>query len=580
VAITWTATDNAAVATIDLAFSTDGGATFPNLIAVGLENTGSYDWTPPAVVSTQARVRVTAHDVNGNVGFDVSDADFTLGKFLLTVNVANGTVAKSPDLPAYEAGTEVSLTVTAASGYHFVDWAGDLTGTASPASIVMNRHKTVTANIAANPPVAAISALTASPVDPGNDSDGTTKIQLGWPDVPVGDAVKVYRAAFGGYPRYDELGGAVPNLPTYPPGPSWTLTSVASPGSTDEPAVRDCYYYVAFVTDPYGSISPASNLAGGVLNYHLGDVVDGVTPGQGDNYVNLPDISLLGAHYGASGVALAGFEYLDVGPTTDRTAHARPTTDGRIDIEDLLVFALNFGSVSAPALAVTPAPISGRDELTVRITEAEDGSLIAHLDLHGTGAIQAVSTVLGWDPAVVAPTTQAPGALVASQHGVAMSPSPGCVDAALLGARACGIVGDGELATVTFHRLKPGDARLTIRSAIARSATNKDVPLASRLDDPERIPAVTALTGVSPSPFRESATLSFGLSRAGLVELEIFSVDGRRVRTLAHEPRTAGEYRIAWDGRSDAGQPVNAGIYYVRLSTPQGQMQRACVRLR
>src|SRR5215471_16693856 len=140
-----------------------------------------------------------------------------MGKFMLTVIVANGTVARSPDLPAYDAGTEVSLTAAAASGYHFVDWTGDLTSAANPASIIMNGHRTVTADIVVNPPVAAITALTASPVDSGNDADGTTKIQLGWPDVPAGDSVKVYRAKFGGYPQYDGLGGTVPSLPSYPP---------------------------------------------------------------------------------------------------------------------------------------------------------------------------------------------------------------------------------------------------------------------------------------------------------------------------------------------------------------------------
>jgi len=108
-------------------------------------------------------VRATAHDVNGNVASDASDADFTLGKFLLTVNVSSGTVNRSPDLPSYDPGTEVALTVTPAAGHHFSAWSGDLTGSANPASIVMNGHRTVTADIAINPPVAAISGLTASP---------------------------------------------------------------------------------------------------------------------------------------------------------------------------------------------------------------------------------------------------------------------------------------------------------------------------------------------------------------------------------------------------------------------------------
>src|SRR5206468_8865677 len=54
--LTWNATDNAGVANVDLAYSTDGGATYPNAIATGIANSGSYAWTVPNTPSTQARV--------------------------------------------------------------------------------------------------------------------------------------------------------------------------------------------------------------------------------------------------------------------------------------------------------------------------------------------------------------------------------------------------------------------------------------------------------------------------------------------------------------------------------------------
>jgi hypothetical protein len=76
--ITWTATDNVGVTTVDLAFSTDGGATFPNVIATDLPNTGSYDWTIPSAPTVTARVRATAHDAAAHSTSDESDADFTI----------------------------------------------------------------------------------------------------------------------------------------------------------------------------------------------------------------------------------------------------------------------------------------------------------------------------------------------------------------------------------------------------------------------------------------------------------------------------------------------------------------------
>ncbi len=76
--ITWTAEDDVGVTAVDLAYSTDGGLTFPNVIASGLLNTGSYSWVVPITETTEARIQVTAHDAAGNTGEDASSADFEI----------------------------------------------------------------------------------------------------------------------------------------------------------------------------------------------------------------------------------------------------------------------------------------------------------------------------------------------------------------------------------------------------------------------------------------------------------------------------------------------------------------------
>lgn len=66
-------------------------------------------------------------------------------KYTLTVNAENGSVDKDPDAESYDAGTTVTLTATAAAGYKFSHWSGDLTGSENPTTITMNSNKTVTA---------------------------------------------------------------------------------------------------------------------------------------------------------------------------------------------------------------------------------------------------------------------------------------------------------------------------------------------------------------------------------------------------------------------------------------------------
>ena len=52
------------------------------------------------------------------------------------------------------------------------------------------------------------------------------------------------------------------------------------------------------------------------------------------------------------------------------------------------------------------------------------------------------------------------------------------------------------------------------------------------------------------------------------------------MRTLVRETKDAGLYRVAWDGRDDAGARIGAGVYYAYLTSPEGRFSRAIVHLR
>ena len=77
--VQWTATDidGSGVAAIDIYLSLDNGATY-SLLAKGLSNSGSYTWFPANRPSTESILRVEATDNAFNIGFDESDATFTV----------------------------------------------------------------------------------------------------------------------------------------------------------------------------------------------------------------------------------------------------------------------------------------------------------------------------------------------------------------------------------------------------------------------------------------------------------------------------------------------------------------------
>jgi uncharacterized repeat protein (TIGR02543 family) len=72
-------------------------------------------------------------------------------QYTLTVTVnpsGAGTVSLSPAGGTYTAGTVVTLTATANTGYRFSSWGGDLSGSQNPTTITMNSNKSVIANFA------------------------------------------------------------------------------------------------------------------------------------------------------------------------------------------------------------------------------------------------------------------------------------------------------------------------------------------------------------------------------------------------------------------------------------------------
>jgi uncharacterized repeat protein (TIGR02543 family) len=89
-------------------------------------------------------------------------ANFTIDTYTLGITATNGSVAKTPDQASYNYGTTVTLQATANTGYSFVSWSGDASGTSNPTTVVMNGNKSITANFTINTYTLDITATNGS----------------------------------------------------------------------------------------------------------------------------------------------------------------------------------------------------------------------------------------------------------------------------------------------------------------------------------------------------------------------------------------------------------------------------------
>jgi len=82
--------------------------------------------------------------------------------------------------------------------------------------------------------------------------------------------------------------------------------------------------------------------------------------------------------------------------------------------------------------------------------------------------------------------------------------------------------------------------------------------------------SLSHLAGNYPNPFNPRTLISFevGTERGDMprfVELAIYDLAGRRVRSLVIGTMTPGAYREPWDGRDDSGGESASGVYFARL---------------
>ena len=83
-----------------------------------------------------------------------------------------------------------------------------------------------------------------------------------------------------------------------------------------------------------------------------------------------------------------------------------------------------------------------------------------------------------------------------------------------------------------------------------------------------------------PNPFNPVTTLRYDLPEDALVNITIYDMVGRVVKTLMNDQQTAGYKSIQWNATNDAGSPVSAGIYLYMIQAGEFRQTRKMVLLK
>lgn len=124
-----------------------------------------------------------------------------------------------------------------------------------------------------------------------------------------------------------------------------------------------------------------------------------------------------------------------------------------------------------------------------------------------------------------------------------------------------------------------GDSFMEVVSCTPIASTYEADPTSGIPVEPIAAPTLYRLVAI-PNPFQGAATIAFTLPASGDVELSVYDLSGRHVRTLRKGRLEAGTQNIAWDGRDDDGRATASGLYFVRLQSGMVRVQTKVVKLR
>lgn len=351
-------------ANVKISLSTDGGNTFPTVLASSVPNNGSALITIPQIATTQGRIKVEAV---GNIFFDISDANFTItsSNNAPTINISGSiTVAR---------GTPTATIAT-------VGTVADMDGDALTIAVSNLPYRvTITPSLVGSN--ISVSAL----VDCGLTTTLTTRT---YPfTITVTDS---HGATASATANLVVTPNVAPSLGTYP---NVNLSQSSSATSTPSAPAADAN---GNLVAPLYSITPTTLPGGGTLsiNQNNGVVTVTTTSGSTLNVTTPVRVTVLDA-CGAAAVQIFNVKVISINPVLQAgtasgpTTESCPPTNGTPDPGETVTVSFPINNIGGGATSNLVATLQNSGGATPITTSQTYGAIMGNGS--GTKAFQFVA---------------------------------------------------------------------------------------------------------------------------------------------------------------------------------------------
>ena len=290
----------------------------------------------------------------------------------------------------------------------------------------------------------------------------------------------------------------------------------------------------------------------------------------------------------------------DIGPVSGGSPTLLPTPDGKYNLGDLIAFTSNwswfaengFGVAGSPeglalnAFSPLGTAVDGEAVLDFQATETvpAPGALVqVDIRAEDVTALTGAMVRLAYDPLELTVVGVEQGDLLARNEATVLFNTierDGICEicATRLDPETPGVSGAGTLARVTLQVTAPLEEGLACaydlrdwQNEVLERGTQELFTVGSgTLAD-------VVLCQNFPNPLNPGTSIVFSLPEREEVDLAIYDLSGRRVRTLIRGSRDAGFHSVEWDGYTESGTRASNGVYFYKLNAGDESQTRKLV---